>query len=141
MTLTPAPDPYSGACPSRQLLDRIGDKWTVLVLGVLAAGSRRYGEIARAIEGVSQKMLTQTLRHLERDGMLVRTVHATVPVRVDYELTDLGRSLSEPLAVLEAWAVDHIAVIEQARTTYDAPASSGGAGSAGDVRSGSRPSR
>ncbi|ROR92390.1 winged helix-turn-helix transcriptional regulator [Nocardioides aurantiacus] len=141
MTATHAPDPYSGACPSRQLLDRIGDKWTVLVLGVLATGPRRYGEIARAIEGVSQKMLTQTLRHLERDGMLVRTVHATVPVRVDYELTDLGRSLSGPLAVLEAWAVEHIGVIEQARAAYDAPAGDGGVGSAGDVRSGSRPSR
>ena len=139
-TVHPAPDPYVGTCPSRQLLDRIGDKWTVLVLGVLTPGPRRYGEIARAIEGVSQKMLTQTLRHLERDGMLVRTVHATVPVRVDYELTDLGRSLSEPLAVLETWAVEHIEVIEQARAAYDAPASRGDAVPE-RVRSGSRPSR
>ena len=142
--VTPAADPYSAACPSRQLLDRIGDKWTVLVLGVLAQSPRRYGEIARAVEGVSQKMLTQTLRHLERDGMVVRTVHATVPVRVDYELTDLGRSLSGPLAVLEAWAVEHIDVIEQARAAYDAPAPGEGSGGVGDgrgVRSGSRPSR
>jgi DNA-binding HxlR family transcriptional regulator len=140
MSVVPAlaADPYSRLCPSRQLLDRIGDKWTVLVLGVLARSPRRYGEIAREIDGVSQKMLTQTLRHLERDGMVVRTVHATVPVRVDYELTELGRSLSGPLAALEAWAVAHMDVIEQARTQYDAPATSGGAG---DVRSGSRPSR
>lgn len=113
-------DPYVEGCPSRQLLDRIGDKWTVLVIGVLTDGPRRYGDLARAIEGVSQKMLTQTLRHLERDGLVTRTVQAQVPVRVDYELTDLGRSLTGPLAVLTAWARDHIGVIEQARTAYDA---------------------
>ena len=113
-------DPYTRACPSRQLLDRIGDKWTVLVIGVLTEGPCRYGDLARAIEGVSQKMLTQTLRHLERDGLVTRTVHAEVPVRVDYELTDLGRSLTGPLAVLTGWARKHIGVIEQARATYDA---------------------
>ncbi|GAA1929301.1 helix-turn-helix domain-containing protein [Nocardioides lentus] len=120
MTTTPVADPYSRLCPSRQLLDRIGDKWTVLVMGVLTPGPRRYGDLARAIEGVSQKMLTQTLRHLERDGLVTRTVHATVPVRVDYELTDLGRSLTGPLAVLEAWARDHLGDIETARASYDA---------------------
>ncbi|WP_299057530.1 helix-turn-helix domain-containing protein [uncultured Nocardioides sp.] len=114
-----APDPYSRLCPSRQLLDRIGDKWTVLVMGVLTPGPRRYGDLARAIDGVSQKMLTQTLRHLERDGLVTRTVHATVPVRVDYELTALGRSLTGPLAVLEAWARDNLASIEEARAVYD----------------------
>ncbi|MCH1868491.1 helix-turn-helix domain-containing protein [Nocardioides sp. CFH 31398] len=119
------PDPYSRQCPSRQLLDRIGDKWTVLVLGVLAPGPRRYGDLARAIEGVSQKMLTQTLRHLERDGLVTRTVHASVPVRVDYELTDLGRSLTGPLAVLTAWATDHLPAIEEARAAYDATRDAG----------------
>jgi DNA-binding HxlR family transcriptional regulator len=126
----PAPDPYSSRCPSRQLLDRIGDKWTVLVIVVLTPGPLRYGDLARAIEGVSQKMLTQTLRHLERDGLVTRTVHATVPVRVDYELTDLGRSLTGPLAVLTAWATDHLPVIEQAREAYDAGRAGGEAISA-----------
>ncbi len=119
MTTHPA-DPYSAACPSRQLLDRIGDKWTVLVIGTLAAGPRRYGEIARAVQGVSQKMLTQTLRQLERDGLVTRTVHAVVPVRVDYELTELGRDLIGPLGVLHRWARDHIEEIVAARAAYDA---------------------
>lgn len=131
MTTTPyAPDPYSSRCPSRQLLDRIGDKWTVLVIVVLTPGPLRYGDLARAIEGVSQKMLTQTLRHLERDGLVTRTVHATVPVRVDYELTDLGRSLTGPLAVLTAWATDHLPAIEQAREAYDTGRAGGEASSA-----------
>lgn len=117
---THAADPYSAACPSRQLLDRIGDKWTVLVIGTLAGGPQRYGQVARAVEGVSQKMLTQTLRHLERDGLVTRTVHAEVPVRVDYELTDLGRDLIGPLGVLHRWARDHIEEIVAARSAYDA---------------------
>ncbi|WP_030484688.1 winged helix-turn-helix transcriptional regulator [Nocardioides aequoreus] len=117
---TYAADPYSAACPSRQLLDRVGDKWTVLVIGTLAGGPRRYGDIARAVEGVSQKMLTQTLRHLERDGLVTRTVHAQVPVRVDYELTELGRDLIAPLGVLHRWARDHIGEIVAARAAYDA---------------------
>lgn len=120
MTADLLADPYVSGCPSRQLLDRIGDKWTVLVIGVLQSGPQRYGDIARAIDGVSQKMLTQTLRHLERDGLVTRTVQPQVPVRVDYELTDLGRSLTGPLAVLTAWAREHIGVIEQARAAYDA---------------------
>ncbi|GAB3999673.1 winged helix-turn-helix transcriptional regulator [Nocardioides marmoraquaticus] len=118
----PAPDPYAADCPSRQLLDRIGDKWTVLVIVVLQDGPRRYGELASAIAGVSQKMLTQTLRHLERDGLVTRTVTASVPVRVDYELTDLGRSLTGPLGVLTDWATEHLGRIEQARAAYDARA-------------------
>jgi len=113
-------DPYAKQCPSRQVLDRIGDRWTVLVLGSLAQGPLRFTELARRIEGVSQKMLTQTLRGLERDGLLTRTVHASVPPRVDYELTALGQTLREPLAALERWAVDHMTLILGAREEYDA---------------------
>jgi DNA-binding HxlR family transcriptional regulator len=112
-------DPYSAACPSRQALDRIGDRWTILVFGALDGGPQRFTELARRIEGVSQKMLTQTLRGLERDGLVTRTVHATVPPRVDYELTALGRTLSGPIAALEKWAMDHMADVLAAREAYD----------------------
>lgn len=113
-------DPCVAACPSREILDRIGDKWSVLILGQLADGPRRFTELSRAIEGVSQKMLTQTLRGLERDGLVTRTVHASVPPRVDYELTRLGRTLSAPLHALEAWARDHMTDVVAARSKYDA---------------------
>jgi DNA-binding HxlR family transcriptional regulator len=113
------PDPYTATCPSRQVLDRIGDRWTVLLLGELTEGPRRFTELGRRVEGISQKMLTQTLRGLERDGLVTRTVHATVPVRVDYELTDLGRTLSAPIAALEAWARDHMDDVVAARSRYD----------------------
>ena len=113
-------DPYTAACPSRQALDRIGDRWTILVVGALDGGPQRFTELARRIEGVSQKMLTQTLRGLERDGLVTRTVHATVPPRVDYELTRLGRTLSGPIAALERWAMDHMGDVLAARETYDA---------------------
>ena len=111
---------YARNCPSRQVLDRIGDRWSVLVVAVLRDGPRRYGEIAATIEGVSQKMLTQTLRALERDGLVTRTVHATVPPRVDYELTALGRSLLDLVAALETWAYTHMGDVLAARTAYDA---------------------
>ena len=112
-------DPYTATCPSRQVIDRIGDRWTVLLLGALADGPRRFTELARRVDGISQKMLTQTLRGLERDGMVSRTVRATVPVRVDYELTELGRTLTAPIAALEAWARDHIDDVVAARARYD----------------------
>jgi DNA-binding HxlR family transcriptional regulator len=86
----------------------------------LADGGKRYGELAQRIEGVSQKMLTQTLRGLERDGIVTRTVHASVPPRVDYDLTDLGRSLLDLVAGLEAWATTHLGEVEAARARYDA---------------------
>lgn len=114
------PNPYAKLCPSRQILDRIGDTWTVLIVLELNNGSRRFGELAKLIEGVSQKMLTQTLRGLERDGMVARTVHASVPPRVDYELTDLGRSMMGPIQALESWAKDHIEEVIEARCTHDA---------------------
>jgi DNA-binding HxlR family transcriptional regulator len=112
-------DPYAADCPSRQVLDRIGDKWTVLIVIALTDGPRRYTELAARIERVSQKMLTQTLRGLERDGMVTRTVHASVPPRVDYELTELGRSLLEPITALEQWAMSHIIDVVEARRRHD----------------------
>ena len=113
-------DPYARDCPSRVVLDRIGDRWTVLLVGALADGPRRFGELARDVDGISQKMLTQMLRSLERDGLVRRTVHAVVPPRVDYELTDAGRSLLGPLSALTAWAVDHMDNIVIAREQFDA---------------------
>lgn len=113
-------DPFAANCPSRQVLDRIGDRWSVLVILTLADGTRRYGELAAAIEGVSQKMLTQTLRGLERDGLVTRTVHAQVPPRVDYALTELGRSLLGVVTALTAWATSHIDDVAAARSAYDA---------------------
>ncbi|GAB2819684.1 winged helix-turn-helix transcriptional regulator [Lentzea nigeriaca] len=99
---------FLAGCPSRQLLDRISDKWVVLVLCALGGGPMRYSELARMLAGVSQKMLTQTLRSLERDGLLTRTVTPTVPVTVSYELTDLGRSLHELTRGLRSWAQEHM---------------------------------
>jgi DNA-binding HxlR family transcriptional regulator len=113
-------DPNIAECPSRQALDRIADRWTILVVLALTDGPRRFTELARRIEGVSQKMLTQTLRALERDGLVTRTVHATVPPRVDYELTALGRTLHGPIAAVQQWATDHIPDVLAARDAYDA---------------------
>jgi DNA-binding HxlR family transcriptional regulator len=115
-------DPYAKNCGSRQVLDRIGDRWSVLVVLSLADGVKRYSELARRIEGVSQKMLTQTLRGLERDGLVTRTVHAEVPPRVDYALTDLGRSLLHLVSGLEVWATTHLGDVLAARTRFDARA-------------------
>ncbi|MFE2961634.1 winged helix-turn-helix transcriptional regulator [Nocardia tengchongensis] len=109
-------DVYSPKCPTRQVLDHIAGKWTVLVIdSLLDQGTMRYTELSRRIGGVSQKMLTQTLRSLETDGFLTRTVHPTIPPRVEYELTDLGRSLAEPIAALRHWTESHINDIERAR--------------------------
>lgn len=113
-------DIYDRSCPSRQVLDRIGDAWSVLVVVSLADGPRRYTELANLVDGVSPKMLTQTLRALERDGLLTRTVHAVVPPRVDYELTALGRSLLHVVAALEDWAESNIDTVVAARAVYDA---------------------
>lgn len=115
-------DAYFAECPSRKLLDRLSDKWVTLVLSALAGGERRYSDLARQIAGVSQKMLTQTLRGLERDGLVGRTVTAQVPVRVDYALTPLGRSLMPLVAAIKGWAEEHIEDVEAARERYDATA-------------------
>lgn len=112
-------NPYRRDCPSRRLLDRIGDRWTVLVVGALDAGPRRFTEIGAEVEGISQKMLTQTLRSLERDGFVERTAHPVVPPRVDYELTPLGRSLQHPLRELERWAVDNMDAVAARQSDYD----------------------
>lgn len=112
-------NPYLANCPTRHILDRIGDRWTVLVVGFLGRGDARFSQLLRGIEGISQKMLTQTLRGLERDGLVLRTVRPEVPVRVDYELTDAGRSLLTPLRALEDWSIEHVEAISAAREAYD----------------------
>lgn len=117
---TPQFDPYHRACPSRRLLNGIGELWTVLVVGALADGPRRYSEIAQRVDGVSQKMLTQTLRLLERDGLVTRTQYPEIPPRVVYELTDMGRELVAPLHALETWATSHMAAVLAARERHDA---------------------
>lgn len=105
-----------------QILDRVGDKWTVMVVGILSNGPVRFNALQRAIAGVSHRMLTLTLRGLERDGLIVRTVYPTVPPKVEYALTDLGRSLIEPLQALAFWADRHRLTIEAARAAFDASA-------------------
>lgn len=109
---------YLATCPARQVLDSLSDKWVTLVLNALSDGPKRYSELARIISGVSQKMLTQTLRNLERDGLVSRTVTPSVPVRVDYELTELGESLLPVVAAIKAWAESHIHEIHAARAGH-----------------------
>ncbi|MFE9635742.1 winged helix-turn-helix transcriptional regulator [Streptomyces sp. NPDC006463] len=108
-------DVYSAKCPTRQVLDHISGKWTILVVDALIEGTLRYTDLRRRIEGVSQKMLTQTLRCLETDGFVTRTVYPTIPPRVEYALTDLGHSLAEPITSLRQWTEAHINEIERAR--------------------------
>ena len=106
-------------CPSRQVFDLIGERWTGLVLLALPGRPQRFSALRRQIEGISPKMLTQTLRALERDGLVTRTVHAVVPPRVDYALTRLGESLLGLVAELEKWAMTHIDDVLTARAAYD----------------------
>jgi DNA-binding HxlR family transcriptional regulator len=101
------------------ILARVGDKWSVLVIMMLHDGPKRFNELKREIGGISQRMLTLTLRGLERDGLVTRTVFPTIPPRVDYELTDLGRGLAKPVQALGEWAKDHRGQIEGARTRFD----------------------
>ena len=103
------------------ILSRIGDKWTVLIVMSLAKGPLRFSALKRTIGGISQRMLTLTLRGLERDGLVTRTMFATVPPRVDYELTALGHSLRVPLEALGSWAFANLAEVEQARSAFDMP--------------------
>ena len=103
-----------------EVLSRVGDKWTVLVVGTLGDGPKRFNELRRALGSISQRMLTLTLRGLERDGLVTRTVFPTIPPRVDYELTDLGRGLAKPVQALGQWAFAHLPEIEGARTSFDA---------------------
>jgi DNA-binding HxlR family transcriptional regulator len=101
------------------ILARVGDKWSVFVIMMLSDGPKRFNELKRMINGISQRMLTLTLRGLERDGLVTRTIFPTIPPRVDYELTDLGRGLSRPVEALGKWAMEHLAQIEAARTRFD----------------------
>ncbi|GIH20183.1 winged helix-turn-helix transcriptional regulator [Rugosimonospora africana] len=109
----------SAACRVREILDRVGDKWSLTVVGELGRGSRRFTELKNVIPGISQRMLTATLRGLERDGLVNRTVHPVVPPRVDYELTPLGLTLLDTAWALMNWALDHIEEVDQARIAYD----------------------
>lgn len=102
------------------VLSRVGDKWSVFVIMMLTDGPRRFNELKRMVGGISQRMLTLTLRGLERDGLVTRTVFPTIPPRVDYELTDLGRGLAEPVKALGQWAFDHQPQIQGARDRFDA---------------------
>ena len=113
------PNVLSAQCPTRQVLDLIADKWTALLIYLLSRGKQRYGELHRQVGGISQKMLTQTLRKLERDGLVSRHVYPEVPPRTEYELTRLGHTLIEPMGALCDWAGMHLAELEQARKRYD----------------------
>jgi DNA-binding HxlR family transcriptional regulator len=116
------------ACAIRDLLDRLGDKWSLLVVELLGEGTQRFSELRREIDGISQRMLTLTLRRLERDGLVRRTVHPVVPPRVDYDLTPLGGTLLDAVAPLVAWTRDHRAEIAAARTGFDQANRSNAAG-------------
>ena len=101
------------------VLNRVGDKWSMMIVMILADGSKRFSELKRAIDGISQRMLTLSLRGLERDGLVTRTVTPTIPPRVDYELTELGRSLRDPVKALGDWAIEHIGCIRTAQQQFD----------------------
>src|SRR4051812_1253624 len=111
---------YAHACPTRMVLDRIADKWAVLVLGLLTDGPVRFNQLRRQIQGISQKMLSQTLKSLERDGLVSRKVTPTVPVTVEYAITPLGRTLSATVDGLRIWAETHMEQVLQAQQQYDA---------------------
>jgi DNA-binding HxlR family transcriptional regulator len=118
--LPPSPHAEGDCRGVASVLARVGDKWSVLVIMLLGNGPRRFNELKRMIGGISQRMLTLTLRGLERDGLVTRTVFPTIPPRVDYELTDLGRGLALPVQALGQWAFEHLPEIERARTDFDA---------------------
>ncbi|MCY7339247.1 MAG: helix-turn-helix transcriptional regulator [Sphingomonas bacterium] len=120
----PDPGPHdSSACRQvTPVLNRVGDKWSMQIVMALSRGSRRFSELKREIDGVSQRMLTLSLRGLERDGLVSRTVTPIIPPRVDYELTELGISLRAPVKALGEWAIAHIGCIRAAQERYDAAA-------------------
>lgn len=127
---TPEAEAPNACCPVRSVLDRIGDKWSVLLLLTLAEGPRRFGALRRAVPDISQRMLTQTLRDLQQDGLIGRTVFPTVPPGVEYALTPLGQSLLEPLHALVRWADASHAEILAARARAGAQQQNGGGGGA-----------
>ena len=112
------PNVLSQNCESRQALDRIADKWTCLIVYALLDGPRRHGELKRMIQGISQKMLTQTLRSMESDGLVERTVIGVIPPHVEYGLTPLGQTLSDPLVAICQWAMDHLPELQAARQAH-----------------------
>ena len=116
----PAYDVYSQDCPTRTVLDIVADKWTSLLIVALVPGTKRFQQLKREIGGITQKMLTQTLRSLERNGLVERRAFATVPPRVEYTLTRLGHTLSEWLEALQDWSVAHVEEIQRARKLMDA---------------------
>lgn len=111
---------YESDCPVRRMLDRIGDKWVSLIVGLLGDGPLRFSDLRRRIGGISHKMLTQTLRNLERDGLVKRSVYAEVPPRVEYELSPLGKTLAEPLLAIVRWTENNIDEVLSAQARYDA---------------------
>jgi len=113
------PDIYNPECPSRAVLDRLTDKWTALIVLVLRDGPLRFSQLRTRVGGVAPKVLAETLRRLERDGLLTRTAYAEVPPRVEYELTTLGYSLAEPIMAISSWAEAHMDHITRARKRYD----------------------
>lgn len=123
MEIPATPDParprFGGTCRARDVLARVGDKWSVYVIGLLGERTRRFSDLLRSIDGISQRMLTVTLRGLERDGLVTRTVYPVVPPRVDYALTPMGRTLLATIRSLIEWADQHTEEIEAARARYD----------------------
>ena len=114
------PDPEADTCrATREILDRIGDKWSLYIIATLAKGPQRFNELKRGIDGISQRMLTLTLRGLERDGLVTRTVYPTIPPRVDYALTALGHTLLGPVMALVSWAHEHKTVIAASQSRFD----------------------
>jgi DNA-binding HxlR family transcriptional regulator len=128
-TTRPSPlpyDPFSAICPTREILGRIADKWSMLVILALGPGTLRFSELRRRVGGITQKMLTQTLRGLERDGLVTREAFPTVPVTVEYTLTPLGHSLGAAVDPIRAWAIEHIEEIRDTRAAFDATPRAGG---------------
>jgi DNA-binding HxlR family transcriptional regulator len=110
---------HDAGCRSRQVLERVGDKWSLYVVHLLGAGTLRFSELRKAIDGITPRMLTVTLRSLERDGMVTRTVYPVVPPKVEYNLTPIGQSLLVAVSPIIEWAITHLAEIEQAREIFD----------------------
>ena len=117
----PADGPHhSSACRAREVLQRVGDKWSVYVIDLLGQGTKRFSELHRSIDGITSRMLTVTLRGLERDGIVSRTIHPVIPPRVEYELTPMGRTLLDTIGQLVSWTDSHLPEINAARAAYDA---------------------
>ena len=115
----PDPDAYAANCPSRIVLDRLADKWTVLLLGILSERPTRFNQLRREIEGLSQKVLSQTLKNLERDGLVTRKAFATVPVTVEYSITPLGKTLAGEMEALLHWAEKNVGQVLEAQRRFD----------------------